>query len=87
MEDRAAPSQRQLLHIKAVTLKEEEDKEREGSRTKEEETCLNGQEVEELSLDSHVIIRYHRGLVLIGQPIRVSVNLRANFSAEFVIIR
>lgn len=80
------PSQRQLFHIKAVTLKEEE-KERERSRTEEEEICLNGQEVEELSLDTHVVIRYHRSLVLIGQPVRVSVNLRANFSAEFVVIR
>lgn len=48
---------------------------------------MQGQEVEELSLDSHVLIRYHRGLALIGQPIRISVNLRANFSAEFVVIR
>lgn len=79
------PSQRQLFHIKAVTLKEEE-KEREKSRT-EEEICLNGQEVEELSLDTNVVIRYHRSLVLIGQPVRVSVNLRANFSAQFVVIR
>ncbi|XP_044041555.1 transmembrane protein 132D isoform X3 [Siniperca chuatsi] len=84
VEDRAAQSQRQLFHIKAVTLKEEE--EREQSRTKEE-TCLNGQQAEELILDSHVVIRYHRGPVLIGQPIRVSVNLRANFSAEFVVLR
>ncbi|XP_068448143.1 transmembrane protein 132C [Clinocottus analis] len=85
VEDRAAQSQRQLYHIKAVTLKEEE---RERSRTKEEEeTCLNGQEEEELSLDPHVMIRYHRGPVLIGQPIRVSLNLRANFSGELVVIR
>lgn len=88
MEDRAAQSQMQLFHIKAVTLREEEEeKDREQSRTKEEETCLNGQEEEELSLDSHVMIRYHRGPVIIGDPIRVSVNLRANFSAECVVIR
>ncbi|XP_070710583.1 transmembrane protein 132C [Pempheris klunzingeri] len=85
VEDRGQ-SQRKLLHIKAVTLKPEE-KEREQNRTREEQTCLNGQEEEELSLDSHVVIRYHRGPVLIGQPIRVSVNLRANFNAEFVVIR
>lgn len=85
MEDRAAQSQRQLFHIKAVTLREE--KEKEMSRTKEEETCLNGQEAEELDLDSHVMIRYHRGPVLIGQPVKVSVSLRANFSSEFVVIR
>lgn len=69
-----------------MTLKEEE-KERVESRTKEQEKCLNGEEGEELNLDSHVLIRYHRGLALIGQPVRVSVNLRANFSAEFVVIR
>ena len=86
VEDRAAPSQRQLFRIKAVTLKEVE-KDREESRTKEQETCLSGQEDEELSLDSHVMIRYHKGPVLIGKPIRVSVNLRANFSADFVVIR
>lgn len=85
MEDRAAQSQRQLVHIQAVTLKKED---REQTRTKnEEETCLNGQEEEELSLDSHVMIRYHRGPVIIGTPIKVSVNLRANLSAESVIIR
>ncbi|XP_051242052.1 transmembrane protein 132A isoform X2 [Dicentrarchus labrax] len=87
VEDREAQSQRQLFHIKAVTLKEEEEKEREESRIKQEGTCLNGQEEEELSLDSNVVIRYHRGPVLIGQPLRVSVNLRANFSSDFVIIR
>ncbi|XP_076583627.1 transmembrane protein 132D [Chaetodon auriga] len=85
VEDKVAQSQRQLFHIKAVTLKKE--KEREESRTKEEETCLNGQDEEELSLDSHVMIRYHRGLVLIGQPVKVSVNLRTNFSSEVVVIR
>ncbi|XP_029304747.1 transmembrane protein 132D [Cottoperca gobio] len=86
VEDRPAESHRQLFHIRAVTLKEKEG-EREQSRTNKEETCFNGQEEEELSLDPHVMIRYHRGPVLIGQPIRVSVNLRANFSAEFVAIR
>lgn len=82
-------SQRQLFHIKAVTLKdvEEEEKEKEQSRTKEEVACLDMQEEEELNLDPHVLIRYHKGPVLIGQPIRVSVNMRANFSSEFVVIR
>ncbi|XP_040892669.1 transmembrane protein 132C [Toxotes jaculatrix] len=87
VEDRAAQSQRQLFYIKAVALRDEKEKERGKSRTKEEEVCLNGQEEEELHLDSHVVIRYHRGPVLIGQPVRVSVNLRGNFSAEFVVIR
>ncbi|XP_068178439.1 transmembrane protein 132C [Antennarius striatus] len=83
-EQGAAQSQRQLFHIKAVTPWEEE-KERE-SMTKEE-SCFNGEEEEELHLDSHVMIRYHKGLVLIGRSVRVSVNLRDNFSATFVVIR
>ncbi|XP_069386369.1 transmembrane protein 132C [Paralichthys olivaceus] len=88
VEDRGAQSQRQLFHIKAVALREEERAKHKGQRRiKEEEACLNRQEEEELSLDSHVVIRYHRGPVLIGQPIRMSVNLRSNFSAEFVVIR
>lgn len=90
VEDRVVPSQRQFFHIKAVTLKEAEEKDRVGSRTEEEKTCLNMQEVEELeelSLDPYVLIRYPRGLVLTGQPVRVSVNLRGNFSAEFAVIR
>lgn len=84
VEDRTAPSQQQLIHIKAVMLKESE-MERKESQSKE--TCLNGREVEELSLDPNVLIRYHRGLVLTGQPLMVSVNLRANLTAEVVIIR
>ncbi|KAM9857656.1 transmembrane protein 132C [Aulostomus maculatus] len=92
VEDKVGQSQRKLFHIKAVTLREEEDKngqkkEKDQSGSKEEESCLNGMEEEELILDPHVLIRYHRGPVLIGQSIRVSVNLRANFSAEFVVIR
>eukprot|EP00066_Takifugu_rubripes_P021524 XP_011610790.1 PREDICTED: transmembrane protein 132C-like [Takifugu rubripes] len=84
VEDRTAPSQQQLIHIKAVMLKESE---MEGKESRSKETCLNGREVEELGLDTNVLIRYHRGLVLTGQPLMVSVNLRANLSAEVVIIR
>ncbi|XP_072239817.1 transmembrane protein 132C [Leuresthes tenuis] len=87
VEESVAQSQRQLFIIKALTLKEE--KEDKGSKKDgtEKEDCLSGQQEEVLSVDSHVVIRYHRGPVLIGQPIRVSVNLRANFSADFVVIR
>lgn len=87
VEDRDVKSQRQLFYIKAVTLKEVEDKRKEQSNTKQNESCTSGQEEEELNLDSHVVIRYHRGPVLIGQPIRVSVNLRANVSGHFAAIR
>lgn len=84
MEERTAPTQQQLIHIKGVMLKESEMGRKE-SRSKE--TCLNGHEVEELSLDTNVLIRYHKGLVLTGQPVMVSVNLRGNLSAQHVIIR
>lgn len=84
MEDRTAPTQQQLIHIKALVL-EESEMGRKESRSKE--TCLNGQEVDELSLDTSVLIRYHKGLVLTGQPVMVSVNLRGNLSAKLVIIR
>ncbi|KAF7651855.1 hypothetical protein LDENG_00104580 [Lucifuga dentata] len=68
-------------------LKEECEWEKERRRTEEEEACLNWQESEVLYLDPHVLIGYHRGPVLRGQPIRVSVNVRANISAEFTVIR
>ncbi|XP_034044575.1 transmembrane protein 132C [Thalassophryne amazonica] len=84
-EDRISQSQQQLFYIKAVSLRDQKNNQQNG--TKEEEFCLNGQKEEELNLDSHVLICYHRGPVLIGQPIRVSVNVRANFSAELVVVR
>lgn len=82
--DKTAPTQQQLIHIKAVMLKESEMGRKE-SRSKE--TCVNGHDVDELSLDTNVLIRYHRGLVLTGQPVKVSVNLRGNLSAKLVIVR
>ncbi|XP_041840217.1 transmembrane protein 132D [Melanotaenia boesemani] len=87
-EDSMAQSQSQLFYIRAVTVKEQKTRNQgqDQDRT-EKENCLNGQQEDELIVDSHVVIRYHRGPVLIGQPIRVSINLRANFSADFVIIR
>lgn len=84
VEDRTAPSQQQLIHIKAVVLKESQ---MEGKESRRKETCLNGREVVELSLDTNVLVRYHGGLVLTGQPVMASVNLRANLSAKVVIIR
>lgn len=88
MEERPAESQRELFRIRAVTLKEEEeDIEVETAAAGGGETCLEGRQVTELSLDPHVSIRYQRGVALIGQPIRVSLSLRANFSADFVVVR
>ncbi|KAK7929790.1 hypothetical protein WMY93_006185 [Mugilogobius chulae] len=85
-EDQWLKSQRQLFFLRSVGLKEEKPDQR-PSQTKEVRSCLNGPREAELNLDSHIVIGYHRGPVLIGQPIRVSVSLRSNFSQEFVIIR
>lgn len=84
VEDKLPQSQRQLFYIGAMALRDED---KELNRMTSEAGCLNGQEEEELQLDSNVLIRYRRGPVHTGQPIGVSVNLRANFSAEFVVIR
>ncbi|XP_072318690.1 transmembrane protein 132D [Eucyclogobius newberryi] len=85
-EDQWSQSQRQLFFLKSVHLKEEKPDQR-PSQTKEVRSCLHGPQEAELNLDAHVVIGYHRGPVLIGQPIRVSVSLRANFSNDFVIIK
>lgn len=88
LEERPAESQRELFHIRAVTLKEEdEDMEVETAAGGGGEACLEGQQVTELSLDPHVSIRYQRRVALIGQPARVSLSLRANFSSDFVVVR
>lgn len=87
MGDRAAPTQQQqqqLVHIKAVTLKKSEARRKE---SRSAETCPEGEGAEELSLDAGVLIRYHKGLVLTGQPVVVSVNLRGGLSAALVIVR
>ncbi|KAM6939582.1 transmembrane protein 132D [Xenentodon cancila] len=86
VEDSVTQSQRQLFHIKAVTLSEEQEDGR-TERSGTEQDCLNGQQEEVLNVDPHVVVRYHRGPVLAGQPIRVSVNLRANITARFAVIR
>ncbi|KAM8841763.1 transmembrane protein 132C [Synchiropus picturatus] len=83
-------SQRQLLSFKSVTLKKEEEHrpKRGPNWSEDDEACLSGeQEDEEISLDPHVLIRYQKGPALIGQPLRVSVKLRSNFSSGFAVIR
>lgn len=92
LEERPAESQRELFYIRAVTLKEEEEEGMEMETTAGgggggDETCLEGRQVTELPLDPHVSIRYQRGVALIGQPVRVSLSLRSNFSADFVVVR
>ncbi|XP_034147053.1 transmembrane protein 132C isoform X2 [Esox lucius] len=86
VEGKLQQSQRQLFYIGAVTLRDY-NKGKEANGTRDHTGCSSGQEQEELRLDSNVLIRYRRGPVRTGQPIGISVNLRANFSAEFVVIR
>lgn len=90
LEERPAESQRELFYIRAVTLKEKEEEGMEMETAAGgggDETCLEGPQVTELPLDPHVSIRYQRGVALIGQPVRVSLSLRSNFSADFVVVR
>ncbi|KAJ8000921.1 hypothetical protein DPEC_G00185400 [Dallia pectoralis] len=85
VEGKLQQSQRQLFYVGAVTLRDSNGMAPNG--TEDQTSCSNGQEQEELRLDSNVLIRYRRGPVRPGQSIGISVNLRANFSAEFVVIR
>ncbi|KAJ0050865.1 hypothetical protein NL108_009234, partial [Boleophthalmus pectinirostris] len=86
-DDRTAELQSRASSYRRLKNRTRQRPDQGPDQTKEERSCLNGLREEELNLDSHVVIGYHRGPALIGQPIRVSVNLRANFSQEFVIIR
>uniref|UniRef100_W5MNM3 Uncharacterized protein n=1 Tax=Lepisosteus oculatus TaxID=7918 RepID=W5MNM3_LEPOC len=59
---------------------------RAGSDKQEDASSLQQAE-EELWLDPDVFIRYQRGPARFSQPVAVSVRLRSNFSADFVVIR
>ncbi|XP_029951069.1 transmembrane protein 132A, partial [Salarias fasciatus] len=85
VQDGPAQSQNQLFYIRAVGLRE--NPQNQTPSQEPEDTCLGGRDGEELDVDSHVVVRYHKGPVLIGQPVKVSVSLRANFSAHLVVIR
>lgn len=86
LEERPAESQRELFYFRAVTLKEEKE-EMEVETAGGGGACLEGRQVTELSLDPHVSIRYQRSVALIGQPVTVSLSLRANFSADSIVVR
>lgn len=86
LEERPAESQRELFYFRAVTLKEEKEN-MEVETAAGGGSCLEGREVTELSLDSHVSISYQRSIALNGQPARVSLSMRANFSADFIVVR
>lgn len=76
--------QRRLYYVGAVAVphrKKDHDKAR-GTMG-----CSDGLDVEELRLDYNVAIRYCQGPFRAGQPARISINLRSNFTGESVTIR
>ncbi|KAK7166038.1 hypothetical protein R3I93_005967 [Phoxinus phoxinus] len=75
-------SDRKMYFIGPVGLEDQEI-----NKTKQSAACLDEQAEEKFWLDSNVLIVYSKGPVRVGQPIRVSVNLRANFSGESLTIR
>ncbi|XDV15349.1 hypothetical protein PO909_015462 [Leuciscus waleckii] len=75
-------SDRKMYFIGPVGLEDQEI-----NKTKQSAACLDRQVEEKFWLDSNVLIVYSKGPVRAGQPIRVSVNMRANFSGESLTIR
>ncbi|KAK2909067.1 hypothetical protein Q8A67_004904 [Cirrhinus molitorella] len=82
VEEVLQQSERKLYYIGPVGLEDQQI-----NKTEESSECLNRQAEEKLWLDSNVLIVYSKGPVRAGQPVRVSVNLRANFSVESLTIR
>ncbi|XP_043095223.1 transmembrane protein 132C [Puntigrus tetrazona] len=74
--------ERQLYYIGPVRFEDQQI-----NKTEQSSTCLDRQAEEKLWLDSNVLIVYSKGPVRAGKPVRVSVNLRANCSAESLTIR
>ncbi|XP_028834538.1 transmembrane protein 132C isoform X2 [Denticeps clupeoides] len=77
-------SQSKLYYIGSVPIQEKGDQ---MNKTRQGTGCSGEQEEEELKLDYNVMVRHHRGPVRVGQPIRMSVNLRSNFTGDSIIIR
>ncbi|XP_046725567.1 transmembrane protein 132C isoform X2 [Silurus meridionalis] len=77
-------SQRNLYFIGSVALP---DKENKNNKPIQGFSCSSEVEQEELWLNSNVLIYYNKGPVQAGQPVGVSLNLRANFSGDFLIVK
>ncbi|XP_016323571.1 transmembrane protein 132C-like [Sinocyclocheilus anshuiensis] len=82
VEEVLQQSERKLHYIGPVGLEDQQI-----NKTEQSSKCLDKQVEEKLWLDSNVLIVYSKGPVRAGQPVRVSVNLRANFSVESLTIR
>ncbi|KAL0203359.1 hypothetical protein M9458_001377, partial [Cirrhinus mrigala] len=81
VEEVLQQSERKLYYIGSVGLEDLQV-----NKTEQSSECLDRQAEEKLWLDSNVLIIYSKGPVRAGQPVRVSVNLRANFSVESLTI-
>ncbi|XP_053477421.1 transmembrane protein 132A [Ictalurus furcatus] len=77
-------SQRKLYYIASLALP---DKETKSNKTMQGFSCSNELEQDELWLNSDVLIYYNKGPVQAGQPVGVSLNLRATFSGDFLIVK
>ncbi len=82
VEEVLQQSERKLYYIGPVGLEDEQI-----NKNEQSSTCLDRQAEEKLWLDSSVLIVYSKGPVRAGQPVRVSVHLRANLSVESLTIR
>lgn len=77
-------SQRKLYYVGSVALPEKETK---SNKPMQAFSCSSEPEQDELWLNSDVLIYYSKGPVRAGHPVGVSINLRVNFSGDFLIVK
>ncbi|KAK2852380.1 hypothetical protein Q7C36_007581 [Tachysurus vachellii] len=77
-------TQRNLYYIGSVDLP---DKETKSNKPMQGYSCSSELEQDEIWLNPDVLIYYNKGPVQVGQPIEVSLNIRTNFSGDFLIVK
>lgn len=77
-------TQRNLYYIGSVDLP---DKETKSNKPMQGYSCSSELEQDELWLNPDVLIYYNKGPVQVGQPVGVSLNIRTNFSGDFLIVK
>ncbi|KAM9477004.1 transmembrane protein 132C [Clarias gariepinus] len=77
-------SQRNLYYIGSVALPEKETK---TNKPVQGISCSSKHDQDELWLNSDVLIYYNKGPVQAGKQVEVSINLRENFSGDFLIVK
>lgn len=77
-------SQRNLYYIGSVDLP---DKGTNSNKQMQGFSCSSELEQDEQWLNSDVLIYHNKGPVRAGQPVGVSLNIRANFSGDFFIVK